>query len=164
MRKWDRSGRNQEQEHDCQHKASSGVSDGLARQGDANGPRRDESLVVEFFQDGRGIPFERWYATLPARTQTWIDSKIHRLAKSHSLLLSGTKPVGGGLRELRHLGAGPGYRVYLAVIRNRLIILGGGDKSRQTKDVQDARRRLRNLRHREGGHAQADHRPNGRQS
>ena len=122
-----------------------------------------DQLDVEFFRDARGSPFERWYATLPARAQTWVDSKIHRLAQSRSLLWSGTKPAGGSLRELRHLGAGPGYRVYLTVIGNRVIILGGGDKSSQTKDVQNARRRLRDLQHREGGHARADHRPNGQQ-
>lgn len=127
-------------------------------------PNRDGTLTVEFLRDGRGTPFERWFETLPPRTQTWVDVKIHRLAESPGLLSSSTKSLGGGLRELRHLGTGPGYRVYLTVTRGRLIILGGGDKHGQRKDVEDARQRLRNLRHREGGHARADHCPNGHQS
>lgn len=129
-----------------------------------NEPQRDGALSVEFFRDGRRVPFERWYATLPPRVQTWVDSKIYRLAKSHRRLLSGTESLKGGLRELRHLGAGPGYRVYLTVTRGRLIILGGGDKRRQAKDVEDARQRLQRLQHRERRHAQADHRQNGQQS
>lgn len=160
MRKRDGSCRTEGQEDICGRTANFGVSDGLGRLGleDANGPRQDGALSVEFFLDGRGAPFERWLAKLPLQAQTWIETKILRFAESRSLLLKSTKPLGGGLRELRHLGAGPGYRVYLTVTRSRLIILGGGDKSRQTKDVEDARQRLRSLRHREGGHAPADHR------
>lgn len=152
------------QEDVCEQKTNPGVSDDPGYPGRSAGPRWDSPLDVELFQDRRGAPFERWFATLPPRVQTWIDLKMLRLAESRNLLLSGTKRLGGGLRELRHLGKGPGYRVYLTIIRNRLIILGGGDKSRQSKDVEDARQRLRDLRHREGGHAQADNRPNGQQS
>lgn len=124
-------------------------------------PGRGSTLTVEFPRERR---FKRWLSTLPDRTQVWIDFKIYQFAKMPSLLQTGTKSLGGGLRELRHLGTGPGYRVYLTVMCNRLIILGGGDKSRQVKDVQRARQRLRDLQHREGGNAQADHRPNGQQS
>ena len=143
---------------------ASEVSDGPGRLGEVDGPGGGGALDVEFFRDRRGSPFERWYATLPPRAQAWVDSKIARLAQSLELLLTGTKSLQGGLRELKHRGTGPGYRVYLTVTRNRLIILGGGDKSRQAKDVQRALQRLRELQHREGGHAQTDHRPNGQQS
>ena len=126
-------------------------------------PRRHRALVVEFFQDRRGSPYERWYGGLPESAQSWIESKLLRLSKSPELLLSATKRLGDGLRELRHRGKGPGYRVYLTVIGDRLIILGGGVKSGQAKDVNDARQRLHGLRYQEGRHAQADHRPNGQQ-
>ena len=139
---------------------ASGASDGPGSLGDGSGPGGDGALVVELPRDRR---FKRWFAALPVRVQAWVELKIHRFAEVPSLLWSGTQSLGGGLRELRHLGTGPGYRVYLTVTRNRLIILGGGDKSGQAKDVQRARQRLRDL-HREGGHAQADHRPNGQQS
>lgn len=136
-----------------EQKANFGMNDGQGGLGDSSGPRQDDPLDVEFFQDGRGAPFKRWYATLPPRVQAWIASKILRLASSHGLLLHGTESLGGGLRELRHLGKGPGYRVYMTTMHDRLIILGGGDKRRQAKDVERARQRLRSLQHREGGHA-----------
>ena len=164
MRKWDKSGRTDRQEGIGEQKASVGIDDGRGRLGDPSGSRQDDALVVEFFRDGRGAPFERWFTTLPPRIQTWIDLKIRRFASSHGLLLHSTESLGGGLRELRHLGKGPGYRVYMTIMRDRLIILDGGDKRRQAKDVERARQRLRSLQHREGGHARADHRPNGRQS
>lgn len=164
MRKQGESCRTDRQEGIGEQKTSFGMNDRRSRLGDPSGPRQDDALDVEFYRDGRGAPFERWYATLPPRIQTWTDSKILRLASSHSLLLNGTESLGGRLRELRHLGKGPGYRVYMTIMRDRLIILGGGSKRRQAKDVENARRRLRSLRHREGGHARTDHCPNGRQS
>ena len=52
--------------------------------------------------------------------------------------LSNVKGVGGGVLECRtHFG--PGYRVYLGRDGDTLIILlGGGDKRRQQKDIEDA--------------------------
>ena len=50
--------------------------------------------------------------------------------------MNGTESLGGGLRELRHLGKGPGYRVYMTIMRDRLMILGSGDERRQAKDVE----------------------------
>ena len=161
MKKRDRAERPEDM---SERRANTGVVEGPGRLGRADGPRPDGDLAVELFQDGRSAPFERWLDTLPLRAQTWIELKIRRIAHSHRLLLSGTKALGGGLRELRHLGVGPGYRVYLSVMQKRVIILGGGDKSGQTKDVKDARQRLRRLRDREGRHVQADHRSNGQRA
>lgn len=55
------------------------------------------------------------------------------------------KPVGGPLRELR-LDIGPGYRVYLATIDySTVVLLGGGSKSTQARDIARARLTLRSL-------------------
>ena len=52
--------------------------------------------------------------------------------------LSNVKGVGGGVLECR-IHFGPGYRVYLGRDGDTLIILlGGGDKRRQQKDIEDA--------------------------
>ena len=49
------------------------------------------------------------------------------------------KALGADLYELR-LFFGPGYRVYFGEHRGRLIlILHGGDKSSQTRDIKKAR-------------------------
>ena len=128
-------------------------------------PRVDDPLHVEFLLDERGAArIGQWLDTVPERVRLWMEAKVYRLAESRGLLLSGTKALGGGLRELRHLGSGPGYRVYLAIEGNRLIILGGGDKGRQKKDVEHARQQLRALRHSEGGHARADRSQDGQES
>ena len=55
------------------------------------------------------------------------------------------KPVGGGVLELR-IDHGPGYRVYCARVgRQVVLLLGGGDKRRQARDIEVARNRLTDL-------------------
>ena len=50
------------------------------------------------------------------------------------------EPVGEGISELR-IHYGPGYRAYFQRRGDRLIVLlCGGDKSTQAKDIQRAKR------------------------
>jgi putative addiction module killer protein len=50
------------------------------------------------------------------------------------------KPVGQGISELR-IDYGPGYRVYFQRRGNTIVILlCGGDKSTQAKDIKTAKR------------------------
>jgi putative addiction module killer protein len=53
-------------------------------------------------------------------------------------LLGDWKSIGGGVHELR-IDHGPGYRVYYAQVGNALILLlCGGEKSTQTRDIEKA--------------------------
>ncbi len=71
-----------------------------------------------------------------------IQARIERLAAGHA---GDAKPVGAGLFELR-IDVGPGYRVYFARRGRKLIVLlGGGDKSTQTRDIKKAMESARHL-------------------
>ena len=84
----------------------------------------------------------------------WIDglSDIHaraRILVRIERLISGNpgdvRPVGEGVSELR-IDYGPGYRVYYKKHGRKLIILlAGGDKKTQAKDIKTALRLARNL-------------------
>lgn len=76
-----------------------------------------------------------------------IQVRIERLIMGH---LGDVAPVGEGVSELR-IDHGPGYRVYFKKQKKELIILlVGGDKSTQAKDIKTAILLARNL---EGGTA-----------
>lgn len=54
-------------------------------------------------------------------------------------------PVGEGVSELK-INHGPGYRIYYKQFREQLVILlAGGDKNTQAKDIKTALRLARNL-------------------
>ena len=71
-----------------------------------------------------------------------IQARIERLAAGNP---GDFEPVGEGVSELR-INYGPGYRVYFKRRGQELIILlAGGDKSTQAKDIKAALRLARNL-------------------
>jgi putative addiction module killer protein len=55
------------------------------------------------------------------------------------------KPVGEGVSELR-IAYGPGYRVYFKEVGQTVVVLlAGGDKRTQAKDIKSALRLAQNL-------------------
>ena len=55
------------------------------------------------------------------------------------------KPVGGGVSEMR-VDYGPGYRVYYKKSGHTVVVLlAGGDKCTQAKDIKSALRLAQNL-------------------
>ena len=82
--------------------------------------------------------FLKWRTRLKdERARAVIASRLDRLAFGHS---SDVAPVGEGVSELR-IHHGPGYRIYFQQRGNVLIVLlCGGDKSSQAKDIRAAKR------------------------
>jgi putative addiction module killer protein len=80
-----------------------------------------------------------------ARTQAKIASRINRLAAGN---FGDCKPLRLGLNELR-IDWGPGYRVYYAMIgRESVLLLCGGDKRKQSSDINRALGYLKDYRER----------------
>ncbi|MGY5365869.1 type II toxin-antitoxin system RelE/ParE family toxin [Enterobacter oligotrophicus] len=77
--------------------------------------------------------FRCWEQNLTdRRAKTIIASRLFRLANG---LTGDVKPVGEGISELR-VHFGPGYRIYFKQQGDCIIVLlSGGDKSSQNKDI-----------------------------
>jgi putative addiction module killer protein len=97
----------------------------------------DPQLVV--FRDGRGRePFRTWFAALGSHAAAKVAVALGRLAAGNR---SETKPVGAGVLE-RRIDWGPGYRIYFGLDGARLVVLlGGGTKKRQQRDIIAAQAR-----------------------
>ena len=87
--------------------------------------------------------FARWIDGLrDFQARARIQARIERLAMGNA---GDVKPVGEGVSELR-IDQGPGYRVYFKQRgREMVILLAGGDKSGQARDVKIALSLARNL-------------------
>jgi len=87
--------------------------------------------------------FTRWLDGLrDISARARVLARIERLAAGNP---GDVAPIGEGVSELR-IDYGPGYRVYFKKRGRRLIILlVGGDKSTQAKDIRAALRLARGL-------------------
>ena len=82
-------------------------------------------------------PYRRWVGGLNPPAQARVVRAIEQMGKGN---LSNARGVGGGVHEFR-IHFGPGYRVYFGREGDALIILlGGGVKARQQRDIEMARR------------------------
>jgi putative addiction module killer protein len=87
--------------------------------------------------------YKAWFAALrDTRAKTRIDMRIKRLAMGNP---GDVKPAGEGISELR-IVYGAGYRVYFKDTgREIIILLCGGDKRTQSRDIEQAKELLQNL-------------------
>lgn len=85
----------------------------------------------------RSATFDRWLSGLrDRRAVARIVARLDRMAAGNP---GDVQPVGEGVSELR-INYGPGYRVYFIQRGPVLIILlCGGDKSTQSKDIRQAK-------------------------
>ena len=87
--------------------------------------------------------FAKWLDGLrDIRARARVLVRVERLAGGNP---GDAEPVGEGVSELR-INYGPGYRVYYKQRgREVVILLAGGDKQTQAKDIRTALRLARNL-------------------
>ena len=87
--------------------------------------------------------FKKWIIGLrDSRAKSRIDFRIKRLALGNP---GDVKPVGEGISEMR-INYGPGYRVYYKDTgREIIILLCGGEKHNQSRDIEKAKELLQNL-------------------
>jgi putative addiction module killer protein len=87
--------------------------------------------------------YAAWFRSLRDRVaKARIDIRIRRLSLGNP---GDVRPIGEGVSELR-IHHGPGYRIYFTSQGNTIVVLlVGGDKSSQNKDIQQAKYLARNL-------------------
>jgi putative addiction module killer protein len=89
-------------------------------------------------------PYKAWLDQLKDKTGKAII--LRRIERVRNGNLGNCKAVGEGVYELK-IKFGPGYRVYFAQVGFKIIILlCGGDKSTQSKDIKKAKAYLEGCR------------------
>lgn len=100
--------------------------------------RNAHPRTINFYQIPNGHePFTRWFLSIRDPS---IRRRIQaRLTSVRTGNLGDHRSVGGGVRELR-LDFGPGYRIYYGEVDNAtVLLLCGGDKSSQRRDIERAK-------------------------
>ena len=94
--------------------------------------------VLEYLDRTGSSPFAAWFRRLDATAAAKVTTAIRRLELGN---FSNVKGVGGGVFEYR-IDFGPGYRVYFGKDGDAVVILlGGGTKKRQGRDISTAQER-----------------------
>jgi putative addiction module killer protein len=92
--------------------------------------------VLQYVTDAGKCPFADWFNSLDSRAALKVTAGLARIEGGN---LGDVKGVGEGVCE-RRIDHGPGYRIYFGRHGDQLIILlVGGDKQRQQKDIERAK-------------------------
>lgn len=82
------------------------------------------------------IPFIEWMDSLDKTTKARVQSRLTRLLENN---FGDYKKIDNEISELR-LKFGSGYRIYYTEVDNIIVLLiNGGDKSTQSKDIEKAK-------------------------
>lgn len=93
--------------------------------------------VVEYLDATGRSPFGGWFDGLDVQTAVHVRRSTARMEAGN---FGDAKAVGKGVIE-RRIDAGPGYRIYFGRDGDDLVILlAGGTKKRQQKDIETAQR------------------------
>ncbi|MDN3508129.1 MAG: type II toxin-antitoxin system RelE/ParE family toxin [Simkaniaceae bacterium] len=106
-------------------------------------------VEIELYTTQRGrCPFDEWFVSLrEPLTKAKILTRLDRLKLGN---LGDSKTIGDGVYELR-IHYGPGIRIYFSRTGQKIILLlSGGNKSSQTKDIKTAKEYIEEYRSRRG--------------
>lgn len=94
------------------------------------------ALTVREYQTAQGkVPFRDWLATLDRATRARVQARVVRFETGN---LGDHKGVGEGVQEARVM-FGAGYRIYFGRDGTSLVLLlAGGTKASQAKDIRRA--------------------------
>jgi putative addiction module killer protein len=93
--------------------------------------------IVEYLAEGQS-PFALWFDGLDPQAAAKVTVALQRLRDGN---LSNVKGVGAGVLEYR-IDFGPGYRIYFGRDGDEIVVLvGGGTKQRQQRDIDLAQAR-----------------------
>ena len=99
----------------------------------------------EYADDDGRSPFKIWFNAVDATAAAKIQRALTRLELGNT---SNVKGVGRGVFELK-VDFGPGYRIYFGKDGSEIVILlGGGTKKRQDRDIDTARVRWQDYKRR----------------
>jgi putative addiction module killer protein len=86
--------------------------------------------------DSLQCPFDEWFERLDPKTQLRIEDRLDRVRAGN---FGDHHSVGSGVYELR-LMFGAGYRIYYGIVDGKVVLLlGGGSKKQQNRDIQAAK-------------------------
>ncbi|SFY32068.1 putative addiction module killer protein [Janthinobacterium lividum] len=104
-------------------------------------PTPPEPLLID---TRKTVEYRRWEECLHDVAAAAIDARIKHLQHGKK---GDWRPVGEGVCELRFLQTGPGWRVYFheTNLGTLILLLLGGDKSSQRRDIKHAQAILQTL-------------------
>lgn len=98
----------------------------------------NEEFQIDVYETGKGkLPYSEWEDNLPMKDRAIITTRLVRIRGGN---FGDCKPIKGtnGIYEF-HIDFGPGYRIYYGIKGKKIILLlCGGDKGTQKKDIQKA--------------------------
>jgi putative addiction module killer protein len=104
--------------------------------------------IIHYLDEAGNDPYQDWLDAM--RDRVAKVAVIRRVARMEVGLFGDCKPLRDGVWELR-VDVGAGYRVYYAHVGDRVILLiGGGDKKSQSRDIERSVKLLKDWEQRNG--------------
>ena len=96
-------------------------------------------IIREYIREDGSSPFGQWFERLDHQAAAKVSVALARIELGNTSNIKWFS----GLGECR-IDWGPGYRIYLLKEGNKLVVLlGGGTKKQQQKDIEKARKLLK---------------------